>query len=543
MSVGDPPPPPTSSREGRRLCQDDSSSPCGRRSGGGGADTVRRLLIVLLILIGTLGSVGKLAADTVSAPAAPRTQSPEYAAAKSEGCLTCHTASDAPTMHTNPGVVLGCTDCHGGDPSIRKPDGAVANRGPVEIPTNTNPGKLVARNPDPAYRETMDKAHVLPRFPDEWNWPASAKPMETYTLLNKESPEFVRFMNPSDYRVVNLSCGACHAKEIQANKHSLMATSAMLWGGAGYNNGIVPYKNYILGEAYTSDGQSAEIMSPTPVTPAMKKKGILSSLLPMPRWEVTPAADIFRVFERGGRVINSQFPDIGDPNATGSLQKLDEDGRPDIHQSNRGLGTGLRIAIPVLNIHKTRLNDPYMWFMGTNDNPGDFRNSGCAGCHVIYSNDKDPLHSGPYAKFGHDGTSASVDPTIPHHEPGHPLQHVFTRSIPSSQCMVCHMHQPNIFVNSFYGVTMWDYESDAPSMWPKQQKYPTDSEIHAINARNPEGAAPRGNWSDPSFLSHVSDLNPTAEGHAIRRLPRPWLELPCHLQARPAWRSARCQGR
>jgi hypothetical protein len=75
--------------------------------------------------------------------------------------------------------------------------------------------------------------------------------------------------------------------------------------------------------------------------------------------------------------------------------------------------------------------------------------------------------------------------------------------------MTCHMHQPNIFVNSFYGYTMWDYESDAPAMWPKKQKYPTDAEIRAIQARNPEEAATRGNWSDPEFLKNVSNLNPT----------------------------------
>ena len=58
--------------------------------------------------------------------------------------------------------------------------------------------------------------------------------------------------------------------------------------------------------------------------------------------------------------------------------------------------------------------------------------------------------------------------------------------------MVCHMHQPNVFVNSFYGYTMWDYESDAPSMWPERQRYPTDKEIRATNERNPEEAAIRG---------------------------------------------------
>jgi hypothetical protein len=78
---------------------------------------------------------------------------------------------------------------------------------------------------------------------------------------------------------------------------------------------------------------------------------------------------------------------------------------------------------------------------------------------------------------------------------GPPAPHVFTRAIPTSQCMNCHMHQPNIFLNSFLGYTMWDYEADAPFMWPgagKQQKYPTAAEVRAINDRNPEGAAPRG---------------------------------------------------
>ena len=40
--------------------------------------------------------------------------------------------------------------------------------------------------------------------------PVSANPKQSYTLLNREAPEFVRFVNPSDYRVARESCGACH---------------------------------------------------------------------------------------------------------------------------------------------------------------------------------------------------------------------------------------------------------------------------------------------------------------------------------------------
>ena len=66
----------------------------------------------------------------------------------------------------------------------------------------------------------------------------------------------------------------------------------------------------------------------------------------------------------------------------------------------------------MLNIHKTRLNDPFTWFMGTNDQPGDYRSSGCTACHVVYANDREPRHSLIYAKHGRDGQTITKDPTI-----------------------------------------------------------------------------------------------------------------------------------
>ena len=294
----------------------------------------------------------------------------------------------------------------------------------------------------------------------------------------------------------------------------------MLWGGAGYNNGIVPFKNYVVGEAYTRAGEPAKIVSPGnpsgTVTAEQKARGALPALYPLPTWQTVMPGDIFRVFERGGRNVNTQFAEVGLPNSLGSIQRLEEPGRPDLKQSNRGPGTGLRVAIPVLNIHKTRLNDPFMWYAGTNDQPGDYRHSGCAGCHVVYANDREPRHSLIWAKYGRDGQTATVDPTIAakvdhatgQKEKGHPVEHAFTRAIPTAQCMNCHMHQPNIFLNSFLGYTMWDYESDAPHMWPAKQKYPTAAEVRATNDGNPEGAAARGKWADLEFLRNVYDLNP-----------------------------------
>lgn len=455
-------------------------------------------------------------------PAAPRAQSLAEAAQKSAGCKSCHTDTDRLTMHTNPGVVLGCTDCHGGDAGVTLASG-------------------ISR-PERAYTEAMDQAHVLPLWPDSWK--TSANPVSNFTQINRESPEFIRFVNPGDFRVADLACGACHQPVIEASKRSLMATAAMFWEGASYNNGILPNKRSVTGESYAPAANAVEfpgntllpiksglleklsektgglkpeqhltylpatIANPVPVDDNMVRKGIIEKLYPLPAWEVTPPGDVFRVFERGGRNINSIFPETGLPDSLGLIQRLEEPGRPDLKQSNRGPGTGNRIAVPLLNIHKTRLNDPFLWFLGTNDQPGDYRSSGCTGCHVVYANDRDPKHSGPYAAFGHRGKTQTTDPTIARQESGHPLQHAFTRAIPTAQCMTCHMHQPNMFMNSMLGYTMWDYEADAPRMWPEQQKYPSDAEIRAINQRNPEEAAIRGLWGDPEFLARVSEKNP-----------------------------------
>ncbi|WP_439098447.1 hypothetical protein [Alteraurantiacibacter buctensis] len=487
---------------------------------------------------------------------APQNQSIAQMEEKSAGCYSCHVQTDQPTMHATEAVRLGCVDCHGGNASVR---------GNPELDFD-HPEYVAARN----------AAHVLPTLPESWHFPSSANPERSYTLLNRESPEFVRFVNPSDYRVVREACGACHMPQIEAAERSLMATGAMLWGGAAYNNGILPFKSYVTGEAYTRTGEAALIQSPgSPpgtVTPEQAARGALGALYPLPTWHVVPPADVFRVFERGGRTIGSQFPEIGLPSPSGQIQRLEEPGRPDIRQSNRGPGTGLRAAIPVLNIHKTRLNDPFTWFMGTNDQQGDYRHSGCAACHVVYANDREPRHSLTYAQYGRDGQTITVDPTInrqmreehgedaghggghgalipPSHsaghgteehgaathsapaedrERGHPLQHTFTRAIPTSQCMNCHMHQPNIFLNTYLGYIMWDYESDAPFMWPGpenrtprppgisdedyarrylMQRYPTADEVRAINDRNPEAAAARGLWGDHDFMRNVYDLN------------------------------------
>src|SRR6186713_727812 len=130
------------------------------------------LSLAALIGVSQLGASEKEAPvvrdySLVRAAPAPRTQEWPDAEVKSAGCQSCHGASDAHTMHMSPAVVLGCTDCHGGNPSIRRPEGAEQG----------GSAWLLAQN----------QAHVLPRYPASWHFPSSANPQRSYTLLNIES--------------------------------------------------------------------------------------------------------------------------------------------------------------------------------------------------------------------------------------------------------------------------------------------------------------------------------------------------------------------
>ena len=121
-------------------------------------------------------------------------QTADEARAKSAGCVACHAGIGDP--HQKDTLRLGCTDCHGGDATTTR----------------------------------KELAHVPPRNPQFW--PTSANPVRSYTLLNNESPDFIRFVNPGDFRVAHMGCGTagCHPREVQTNRKQIMATGCMLWG-------------------------------------------------------------------------------------------------------------------------------------------------------------------------------------------------------------------------------------------------------------------------------------------------------------------------
>jgi len=401
-------------------------------------------------------------------------QSQAEADRKSAGCVSCHTKTDSATMHPTGTVRLGCVDCHTGDAA-------------VAAPPSSTPGS-------PSYEQAKLQAHPRPKFAEDAR--SSANPVRAYTRWLKEDLQYIQFVNPGDLRVAEKTCGSsgCHASEVRRVRTSMMSHGAMLWGAALYNNGSFPLKNPHFGESYGPDGTPQRMDSVPPPTPEeTRTKGILPYLEPLERWEISQPGNVLRVFERGG----GKKAEVGNPNLEAAP------GRPDSKLSDRGLGTELRTDPVFLGLQKTRLYDPLLYLPGTNDQPGDYRASGCSACHVVYANDRSAEHSGPYADYGHWGQTATVDPTIPKAETGHPIKHQFTRSIPSSQCVVCHMHPGTNMVATYYGYTWWDNEIDAEKMFPKRQHNPSEVERNLVQARNPEGTAPRGLWADPTFLEQV----------------------------------------
>src|SRR4029077_8189610 len=188
---------------------------------------------------------------------------------------------------------------------------------------------------------------------------------------------------------------------------------------------------------------------------------------------------------------------------TGIPERIEEPGRPRTRLSVRGLGTLNRTDPVLVSLNKTRLFAPTLHFLGTNDHPGDYRSSGCTACHVIYANDRSPIHSGPYSQFGNQGKSPKMSPTIPKNESGPPIQPIFTRAIPTSQCIVCHIHPGTNMVSTYLGYTWWGDETDGNPMYEPEQHNPNDNERYEAWLANPEGAAARGKWKDYDFLAET----------------------------------------
>ncbi|NIR49101.1 hypothetical protein GWO43_11615 [candidate division KSB1 bacterium] len=323
-------------------------------------------------------------------------------------CMQCHQGIESMHADGDDEIGISCVDCHGGNANASSKEGA----------------------------------HVRPQNDDLFR--TSANPKHSYTVLNNEDPDFIRFMNPGDFRIAGETCGKCHQQIYNRMLTSIMAHSSMVPQAGLYNNGVHEGKIPVFGEAYMRDGTPA-IMTSNGATFTQKDGGsndkrltsLVEKLEPLPDFPMIPATDAFRLLERGNN-------DAGE----------------------RGPGTDFHIAGAGIVLHKTRLNDPTLWFLGTNETGGDYRSSGCTACHVLYANDRNAANSGPqlekfYNSGGMSGYSGTNDESIPKNEPGHPISHRLTVRVPVSQCLTCHHHQGNGALGNYVGAMWWDQESDA----------------------------------------------------------------------------------
>ncbi len=166
------------------------------------------------------------------------------------------------------------------------------------------------------------------------------------------------FANPSDLRVVDQTCGACHPAEVKNVKTSLHATMAGMISGTRY--------------AWGAQDRQAKYATYDIENPDSKGKGTATSLKQLPRY---------------------------DPS------------KPEGPDNNPGDDY---LRNQCLRCH--------LWSDGhTRD--GDWRASGCAACHIVYSDT---------------GTYEGTDKAIPKDQKDRPRFHRITSKIPESQCIRCH---------------------------------------------------------------------------------------------------------
>ena len=335
----------------------------------------------------------------------------------------------------------------------------------------------------PEYLAAKQKAHLSRkiRIPQSLRNPRAA-----YTNGSPKL-EYIKFVNPGDLRVAPETCGTagCHASEVRDVSTSMMTHGAMLWGAALYNNGAYPAKNTRFGESYDRDGKPQSLKT---FSAAHARRNAHQGRPAVSR--SAPALGDFAARQRAPRLRTRRRK----KSRNRQSQPRRRPGKPDDQAE--------RARLRHRAAHRSRLPRPaedaparsaVMSLPGTNDQPGDYRASGCTACHVVYANDRDrralrhlravrPLRPQRHRRSHHS-----------QNESGHPIKHQFTRSIPSSQCMVCHMHPGTNMVTTYFGYTWWDNETDGDHMYPpdaaqSQPKSSATSPVRAIPKLPPRAA-------------------------------------------------------
>ncbi|MHC4428403.1 MAG: hypothetical protein ACYS0D_07340, partial [Planctomycetota bacterium] len=203
------------------------------------------------------------------------------------GCLVCHADIESATINMWDEWELDCTECHGGDPD-----------------------------------DTTKGAHVTPNGKVEYD--VTVPPLD-------QDLEYQQFVNPSNLRVIEQTCGLCHYYKAREIQKSLMATAAGHYAGGLYQNAVVDTKTPIYGTFAVTDDDGDV---PT-------DKGAVESLLDL--------------------IVYSG----GDPYETAThFAAVPSQACARCHLWSRGKG-----------------------YRGAENADGVYRADGCAACHMPYAND------------------------------------------------------------------------------------------------------------------------------------------------------------
>ena len=223
-----------------------------------------------------------------------------------------------------------------------------------------------------------------------------------------------------------------------------------------------------------------------PTTEQVEERGLTTAIWPIPRWEITQPGNSCALRAWRGSRSRSGRP------------RCEEDpGRlPDVKLSIRGFGTDLAPTRFSISLQKTRLLDPTLALLGTNDHPGDFRASDAPPAMSSTANDRSPVHSSYWAKYGNRGESFSIDKAVnpspnpttqPTMEPygnrsiarhefparRHPIQHVFVRKYADEHVASSAMSIPApMCLNSYLGSCGGTTKPTASSCTPQKQVNP-----------------------------------------------------------------------
>lgn len=297
------------------------------------------------------------------------------------GCEVCHQPLDAEGTPTgleeaHPWYALSCVDCHGGNDRVC--DGTI-------IETPNGPAC------DSEWIYDKERAHVGPGDGPSYLRNLSAG------VLDEVDPDYLRFINPGDYRVADQTCGGgasggpCHAEVVAVAKNSTMA----------HTSGEITVARYRASKQDDPRGQFGAV---------------------------------------------ALTDDAKDPNDACGVAQLDVFDPPPIDVDSTDPADEPSVAnvqdqYMVKSCFRCHLGD-----FGENRFRGDFRSSGCTGCHMTYADD---------------GLSQTADETISKNEVPHPVTHELTSSPPNDQCTHCHYRGGRL------GISMQGYrESPGPGLTP-----------------------------------------------------------------------------